>query len=232
MKKFIKKDNNGFTLVELIVVLVILAILAAVIVPALVGYIDEANNKQKVLNAKNIINATQTELTKLYAKQDGVLSLGTNVIPDVLLTDNSRFSGKNGDTDLRGKPFADRVLNLVDMNGDNKPYCLIIGLGSNCANNVNNSKVSKTTKHDKYTIFYMLYIEKKGDDYLYYYNGEWTTINPTLNGGSINDVFNSYNYVSSGALKDKRIQYYLLSYGGTYNFLTKTFWDKLKAGEA
>ena len=37
------KDKKGFTLVELIVVLVILAILAALLIPALTGYIDKAN---------------------------------------------------------------------------------------------------------------------------------------------------------------------------------------------
>lgn len=37
MKKTNKK-NEGFTLVELIVVIVILAILAAILVPALLGY--------------------------------------------------------------------------------------------------------------------------------------------------------------------------------------------------
>ena len=39
------KKKRGFTLVELIVVLVILAILAALLVPALTGYIDKAKKK-------------------------------------------------------------------------------------------------------------------------------------------------------------------------------------------
>ena len=38
--------KKGFTLVELIVVLVILAILAALLVPALIGYIDRANEEK------------------------------------------------------------------------------------------------------------------------------------------------------------------------------------------
>ena len=37
-----KNTKRGFTLVELIVVLVILAVLAALLIPALTGYIDKA----------------------------------------------------------------------------------------------------------------------------------------------------------------------------------------------
>ena len=67
MKK-LRKDNKGFTLVELIVVLVILAILAAILVPALLGYIDEAKQKQIVLHGKSIYTASQTVASKYYAK--------------------------------------------------------------------------------------------------------------------------------------------------------------------
>ena len=42
------KKRGGFTLVELIVVLVILAILAALLIPALTGYIDKSKRDQVV----------------------------------------------------------------------------------------------------------------------------------------------------------------------------------------
>ncbi|MBQ6026369.1 MAG: type II secretion system protein [Lachnospiraceae bacterium] len=67
MKKM-KNDNKGFTLVELIVVLVILAILAAILVPALLGYIDEAKQKQIVLEGKSVYTAAQAVASELYAK--------------------------------------------------------------------------------------------------------------------------------------------------------------------
>ena len=39
------KAKKGFTLVELIIILVILAIISALLIPTLVGYIDEARAK-------------------------------------------------------------------------------------------------------------------------------------------------------------------------------------------
>ncbi len=76
MKRKTNKDK-GFTLVELIVVLVILAILAAILVPALLGYIDRAREKQYVLNAKSALTAAQAELSSLYG-EDGNLKSLTN----------------------------------------------------------------------------------------------------------------------------------------------------------
>lgn len=64
------KDNNqGFTLVELIVVLVILAILAAILVPALLGYIDRARDQQYIIEAKNLMTATQAGIAEAYATE-------------------------------------------------------------------------------------------------------------------------------------------------------------------
>ena len=167
----------------------------------------------------------------------GNISLGTNVIPDVDIVAKKGilFSEKNGDTDLRETDFANRVLNLAGINGDKKPYCLLIGVGSNClkyGETDNTRKKLNVTLHDKYTVYYLLYIEKKGDNYLYYFNGEWLEINPSQNGGDVkkNDIFSKYNYIMSGSLQGKRIQYYLISYKGDYNFMTATFWEKLKEG--
>ena len=60
--------------------LVILAILAAILVPALLGYIDEAKKKQAVLDAKNILTATQSKLNQIYAKRSSEDSGKTNVL--------------------------------------------------------------------------------------------------------------------------------------------------------
>lgn len=62
-----KNKKKGFTLVELIVVLAILAILAAMLVPALTGYIDKANEKKIVAEARSAVIAAQTIASDDYA---------------------------------------------------------------------------------------------------------------------------------------------------------------------
>lgn len=64
------KEKKGFTLVELIVVLVILAILAALLIPALTGYIDKAKEKTLIAETRQVVMATQTLVDEAYAKKD------------------------------------------------------------------------------------------------------------------------------------------------------------------
>lgn len=68
------KEKKGFTLVELIVVLVILAILAALLIPALTGYIDKANDQKVIATTRQVVMAAQTEVSTAYgAAADGKL---------------------------------------------------------------------------------------------------------------------------------------------------------------
>lgn len=63
-----RKKEGGFTLVELIVVLVILAILAALLIPALTGYIDKAKEKGVISETRQCVMAAQTLADEAYAK--------------------------------------------------------------------------------------------------------------------------------------------------------------------
>lgn len=64
------KEKKGFTLVELIVVLVILAILAALLIPALTGYIDRAKKKDIIAETRQAVMAAQTLVDEEFAKAD------------------------------------------------------------------------------------------------------------------------------------------------------------------
>ena len=59
--------NSGFTLVEMIVVMVILTVLAAILIPGLLGWIDEARGKQYVLSARSIYMSAQAIESEKYA---------------------------------------------------------------------------------------------------------------------------------------------------------------------
>lgn len=67
MKKIRSKSKKGFTLVELIVVLVILAILAAMLVPALTGYIRRARQEKDYQFAATVLTAAQSAATYQYS---------------------------------------------------------------------------------------------------------------------------------------------------------------------
>lgn len=64
------KNRRGFTLVELIVVLVILAVLASLLIPALTGYIDKAKRDQVVSETRMLHEAVQTVAGEAYASNE------------------------------------------------------------------------------------------------------------------------------------------------------------------
>lgn len=115
-----RSKKGGFTLVELIVVLVILAILAALLIPALTGYIDKAKDKQIVAECRQAVMAAQTLYDEKYG--EGTTTAGV-------------------DKDVTTANFASKVCSLDDI------YTLaeIKGKGTITKIEVSGAKISELT---------------------------------------------------------------------------------------
>jgi type IV pilus assembly protein PilA len=91
-----KKKQEGFTLIELIIVIAILAIIAAIAIPNILGAVDNSRRSADVANAKMILNAA----AQVQAKNAGLTDIdGTYIIDDSIAgesgagTDAATFGG-------------------------------------------------------------------------------------------------------------------------------------------
>ena len=64
----LKKDKKGFTLIEMIVVIVIIGILLAILVPGMFKYIDKAKDKQLLVDARTAYLDIQMAAQEVYGR--------------------------------------------------------------------------------------------------------------------------------------------------------------------
>ncbi len=104
-------DRSGFTLVELMVVIMIVAILAAVAVPLMRGRIDSAKWSEAVATAGTIRTAVCAE----FAEDPATVGAWTNQAVTGVMSDLGFMAG-----DFTGRYFDDTHFTIasVDANGN------------------------------------------------------------------------------------------------------------------
>ena len=112
MFKFLKdrkKDNKGFTLVELVIVVAILAILVGILAPQYTKYVEKSRKSADVSNLDNIVSAVKVAAADDKYK-DLIPSTGDNVFAFVISDAGSAVylnKATQDDTTAIGKALAE-----------------------------------------------------------------------------------------------------------------------------
>lgn len=203
--KHSKSKKNGFTLVELIVVLTILTILAALLIPALTGYIEKAKKDKVIAETRMLHKAVQTITSELYAgstqwkASNGAITLASssgNTTPF-----SSGLAGVNLKDSYNETVKLSEVASLQDgsghflaiINGNGKVHSIIysargyLGLYS-----------SDTKQYEAYKIGEKTAYGTVNDDF--YSNGYYSSIyyNAAIDEGNSNDLFVSIAWSCAG----------------------------------
>jgi len=92
------KHRRGFTLIELIVVVIVLGVLLAIVVPRLLGSTDDANAKLIAKNVKDIRDAVVMAKMKCLSELNAVGDAGrpdTRQLLDALASNNCQILPRN-----------------------------------------------------------------------------------------------------------------------------------------
>ena len=169
------KSRQAFTLVELIIVLVILAIVAAMLVPALTGYIKKSKKEKYYEDAHYALVASQSVITEVYG-----MGLDPNDETSfATTTDHGNvywYTDPNQSGSDKSAVWGDKVLALMDRQRDkNEPYILIFGVGSSRRDSADGKTGNvHTTELQQHTVYYLAYVATDKSPAVFYVNGEWS----------------------------------------------------------
>ena len=176
--------KKGFTMIEIVVVLIVLAVLAAVTIPSMTGFIDEGKQNARDVNARTLFMAAQTALAN---------ELGRNQAINVS-TEHVSLGGIANISDVERENNAENIYALSIAKGD----------GSTLKNLIDPYVNDKSLLGDTILIEYNI---KTGNVLSCFYSEEQPSF--SYDGGGYNVIERS-----KGALAAAHVGFYGVDYTG------------------
>lgn len=100
------KDNRGWSIMEIIIVLVLIAVIAAFMIPTMLGFVHEAEGKAYIANARTCYIAAQVIATEESAKGTSDATISAKI-----KADDARFSALVGPEVIEDATISGTVTN-------------------------------------------------------------------------------------------------------------------------
>lgn len=194
-----KKNDNGFTMVEMIIVLVILAIVTAIAIPVALSIIDSSGDANAAMDAKSIWTSAQNVLNEQLSKDEHFISgassaLGAPVDKAKLGITDTNYSKYYSDhyegkffMDITDNDFSNRILSKIENADDIQMLYITCAYFYDCY--LSEDDMDKAYK--VYAVTFKYY----DDDKVYFYDGkkvseEWPFTSPD----SVTKITDKVNY--------------------------------------
>lgn len=134
-----KRNNKGFSLVELIVVIAIMIVLVAVLAPVFTKYVEQSRRATDVQNANSIAEAILTDAT------DGTIKGDVSVAQ---LTDTNKPSAIKSVPEVKGNAYATPKF-FIEYNASTNEAHVFVGNDSAKSGDLTKEKAAQDYKDAK-----------------------------------------------------------------------------------